>query len=162
MLPEGYDHALVNGSEVAPTRYPNLFYGCHNPTPAAVEAANGLPAKGSNLELIDHAEPPPGRANDSAFRGCTEMYLSPFGDAGAALWGPWVYHIGDYPGYDINRLLEGRIPTPGGFRSPIMPAELEVAVPAGVPMANLRRVGEVQTNAWGRPKVTWLLDWGFQ
>ena len=154
----GFSYALVNGTQVAPMRYPKLYHGCGVPTPTEVKAANGLPAKGVNLELIEHAEPLPGSTAESAFRGCTEFYQTALRDAGAALWGQWVYEIVDYPGYDINVLLQNRIPTPRGYRGPHMTAELEIAVPAAIPLAHLRGAGEVHANVRG-VRVAWILDW---
>jgi hypothetical protein len=158
MNPPGYDYASVNGTQVVPLRYPLLYHGAETPTPAEVEAAGGLPAKGKNVDLIAHAEPPPGAPDDSAFRGCTVHLLFPSGDAGAALWGSWVFEIRNFPGYDINTELQGRIPTVGGFRGPLMHAELEIAVPAEVPLRHLSQAGEVRGNSRGK-RVKRILGW---
>jgi hypothetical protein len=120
------------GSKVLTTVYSVLYHGTDE-HPHNSARVSGLPAKGTDLELLHHAEPPPGITPNSAFRRRTQYVLSMLHDAGAALWGRWVYEVSAYPGYDLVTLLDGRIPCPGGFRGVTMPAEQEIAIPAQVP-----------------------------
>jgi hypothetical protein len=158
MPPIGYEYAFVNGEPVNPTRYKLLYHGTDSPTVDEARSGGGLAAKGDDLELIHHAEPLAGASRQSAFRGTVQVPLSAILDSGAALWGRWVYQITDYPGYDINSLLQGRIPTPGGFRGPLMRGEQEIAIPAEVPLVNIALAGEVIQGSRG-PKVQWLENW---
>lgn len=104
--------------------------------------------RGSDIDLIRHTEPPPAWPVASAFIGTVPFPKAPGYDAGAVYWadeGGWVYHIDSWPGYDLNALLDGKIPDGmGGYRGPKHCGEQEVAIPAPVPMQSIRRVGIVE------------------
>lgn len=72
----------------------------------------------------------------SAFRGTTEQIFNN-GHQRAGAWadvGGWVYEIEGQPSWNVNQLLEGRVPKPGGgFESNMMRAENEQAILATVP-----------------------------
>ncbi len=155
----GYTFAtLADKIVVKPQTQIDVYHGTSSVTQQECNALNGLPAKGKDIDLIRHIEPPPNRAEASAFIGTVQFPVSPAHDAGAAYWagdGGWVYHIREWPGYDIDRLLQGRIPDgKGGYRNPLMYGEQEVAIPARVPMKKIEKVGRVRM-ARGGPVVDW-------
>lgn len=80
-------------------------------------------------------------------------------NAGAALWGRYIYEICEYPGYDLVTLFEGKIPCPTGFRGLLMHGEQEIAIPAEVPMRQITRAGTVKTNTRGLPVIEWATPW---
>jgi hypothetical protein len=121
---------------------------------------DGLPARGDDVDLIRHVEPPPTRERESAFRGTCVFPKMACGTAGAVFWAGedgYVVDIRDYPGYNISELLDGRIPNGmGGFRGPNNPAEQETAIPARVPMSYIARCGHVVAGRRGQLVVDWL------
>lgn len=154
----GYNYALCLGARIKPGRYSILYHGTDRHPHNSVRTA-GLPRKGTDLELLRHAEPPYEAQSNSAFRGTTQFLLSALRDAGAALWGQFIYEVSDYPGYDIEALLNGRIPCPGGFRGVLMQGEQEIAIPAEVPLPNVTKAGRVKANSRGQPVVEWEVSW---
>lgn len=154
----GYNFALCVGIRVTPLIFERLYHGTDAHEPVSVGVA-GLPPRGPDIELLHHAEPPPGNTGDSAFRGCTQSFISMLQDSGAALWGQWIYEIRNYPGYDVVSLLEGRIRCPGGFRGVVMTAEQEIAIPAEVPLGNISRAGVVRSNTRGQTVVDFITPW---
>lgn len=50
------------------------------------DAGDGLPARGNDIDLIRHAEPPPARTEESAFRGTVNFPISPARNVGACFW----------------------------------------------------------------------------
>jgi hypothetical protein len=154
----GYDYALCLGKIVKPKNFGLLYHGTDDHPPGFVRVG-GLPSKGTDLELWHHAEPPPGNQGKSAFRGSTQLLISTLQDAGAALWGKWVYEVQSYPGYDVAAELEGKIPCPGGFRGVLMSAEQEIAIPAEVPVLSISNAGEVRRNSRGLFIVHWERQW---
>jgi hypothetical protein len=155
----GFHYAYIGEQKVMPLTLDVAYYGNQHLQPHEVDQHSGLPATGDDLDLIRHKEPPPQRERPSAFRGTVPFPLSPCGDAGAALWaqeGGCVVEIQSYPGYDINQLLEGKVPNGrGGFRDPLHPLELESAIPGRVPLAYITRLGVVAVNSRGKPRVDW-------
>jgi hypothetical protein len=155
----GYKYAtILDKDRVEPMIFQAIYHGTSELQPEKIKLFGGLPAKGMDIDLVRHVEPLPGAAENSAFRGTVQFPLSPGFDSGAALWageGGWVYKISDYPGYDICRLLEGKIPDGnGGFRGPLMSGEQEVAIPARVSSSKIRAVGDVVLRR-GRYRVVW-------
>jgi hypothetical protein len=154
----GYRYATVEGKVVHPLKFALTYHGSADTSPEVFLRHQGLPARGTDIELTKHVEPSPGQATNSAFRGTVNFPLSPLKDAGAALWagdGGWIYEIRDYPGYDVNQLLEGKISSGmGGYRSNSMVGEQEIAVPARVLREAVARVGHVVERARG-PSVDW-------
>lgn len=148
----GFDFATVNGARVEPRRYPVLYHGNAYESPILFDQNDGLPARGNDIELIRHIEPPPGRIEESAFRGTVHYPLSPALEAGACFWagdGGWLYEVHNYPGYDIHQMLAGRVPNgKGGFRDPLM-KEQEIAIPARVIRSAVPRVGVVSERRRG-------------
>jgi hypothetical protein len=156
--PLGYDHAFVDGRTVIPIRYSKLYHGTDYHTPKEVLANAGLPPKGNDLELLHHAEPTTGSNSNSAFRGTTLTPLSQLRDAGAALWGKWVYEIANFPGYDIASSFAGSVHTVGGYRGAHMTSEGEIAVPAEIDITYIELCGEVIDGERG-PRPRWNYLW---
>lgn len=154
----GLKFALVNAKKVQPAIFPVLYHGTAEESPEIFTENSGLPARGKDVDLIRHVEPPVARDETSAFRGTVPYPQSPALDAGACHWagaGGWVYEIKNYLGYDINQVLEGRVPNGiGGFRNPHTTGEQEVAIPARVPNAFVARIGYVKSRRRG-----YSVDW---
>jgi hypothetical protein len=157
----GADRALVNGVEVKPGLYPSLYHGttkerlgyattASNKDVAADIYKNGLPGRGNNIDLAQHAE----GAKDTAFRGTTFMKMNPDGQGGAVLWadeGGLVIQLKDVKGYDVNLATEGRIKKPDGtFGGNRVHGEQEIAVPGKVTPEQIETVWEVVTFPSGR------------
>lgn len=89
---------------------------------------NGLPARGGNTNLSQHAS----ARNNSAFRGTCETYSSPgMSDTGPVYWageGGLIIEIKNASGWDLDEVLGSTHPTHG---------EHEIAILAGVPSANI-------------------------
>ncbi len=156
----GYLHATVGDTIVKPQTCGVRHHGTNTITEQDFEINRGLPAKGSDIDLIRHVEPPPQRKEESAFRGTTPFPRSPIDDrTGAIYWagdGGFLYQIQNWKGYNISELLDGRIKNGMGmFRSPHMTAEHETAVPARVPAEFIKRIGRVSENDHGQPIVKW-------
>ena len=150
----GYRFAtILDLDQVTPELQFNVYHGTSLVTADICEKMNGLPARGKDIELTRHVEPTSGREQESAFVGTVRFPVAPGYDAGAAFWagaGGWVYHINEWPGYDINMVLEGRIPDgKGGFRGPLLTGEQEIAIPARVPRSNIVKIGVVQSRRGG-------------
>ncbi len=114
-----------------------LRYGTDELSPEVV-FEHGLAARGTNTELVSHAN----QRGDSAYRGTTLEILLPGrnldGAAGAAgNWagaGGWVYEIDGTPSWDVNSALEGRVRQPdGSFGGNPVRGERERAILANVP-----------------------------
>ncbi len=145
---DGRPVAYVNGKPVPADGYTGGYHGASDYTVEQV-LTEGLPARGQSWDLVAHAE----QAGDSAFRGTTPMVATPDGSAGAAVWageGGIVIEVEGVPGWDINGQLQGRVQTPGGFRGNLMTGEVELAVPARVPVECIKRVGRVSETRGGR------------
>jgi hypothetical protein len=116
----------------------------------------GLPARGSNTDLADHAN---SNAPDSAFRGATTAPVSQAQNAGAAYWageGGLVVEFTNVRGYDVNQALDGRVRTVQGFGGSRYAGEQEIAVPGAIPPENIGRVGVVVTLPTGQKRVEWI------
>lgn len=150
----GEEYALVNGAKVKPLNYPKLFHGADRATlgvsadmPAKEVAAKiyteGLPGRGSNIDLIEHAAAAP----DRAFRGTTLMMRTPDGQGGAMLWadeGGFVIELKNVKGYDVNATLEGRVKkADGSFGGNPVHGEIEIAVPGRIKPEQVEQVYEV-------------------
>ncbi|RIX74007.1 hypothetical protein [Acidovorax cavernicola] len=159
--PPGLEHALVNGTKVFPHTYTRLFHGSNKSTLGFPESMpnkevaasiyrDGLPARGQNIDLAEHAR----GVDDRAFRGTTEMLQTPDGQGGATLWadeGGLVIELRNVKGYDVNELLEGRVRKPDGtFGGNAMNGEHEIAVPGAISSEQIESVGEVVKNARGQ------------
>lgn len=143
----GFSYATVNGSPVKPYTYPSLWHGTSEITKEIFIAESGLPKKGTDIELTRHVEPPPQRESPSAFRGTVQFPLSPDKSSGACLWAGdngLIFHITEFPGYDVNTLLEGKIlDGMGRYRAPLHYGEQEIAIPARVPKSYVSYIGRV-------------------
>ncbi len=139
----GEEFAMVNGKKVLPKVYAELYHGTNKATLGYAEATpleeiatniykKGLPARGKNIDLAEHAA----GAEDRAFRGTTTMLQSPDHQAGAVLWadeGGLVVKLKEVKGYDVNELLEGRVKKPDGtFGGNKVLGEQEIAVPGEI------------------------------
>lgn len=50
----------------------------------------------------------------------------------------------------MNAVLEGRIPDgKGGFRGPLLRGEQEIAIPAGIPIVKIVKIGKVKSTRGG-------------
>lgn len=131
----GYAFAFIGKKKVASTGFDRLFHGTTKFDLSAVRTS-GLPARGENLDLIQHAEQPAGMEL-SAFRGACEFMTMP-GDLskGAAGWADEsgvIFEIRDYRGYDLTQLTELSVETPMGTWRDMIVKEQEIAIPAEVP-----------------------------
>ncbi|MHB2018929.1 MAG: hypothetical protein ACYCW6_18440 [Candidatus Xenobia bacterium] len=150
-------HAILpDGSEAAPTDYGGGFHGTSE-VPPEVALKDGLPAHGDDWNLLEHVY----QDGNSAFRGATRYITDPVRDTGAAYWagqGGWVYDVEHVPTWDVNALLEDRIPNPDGFgyRSNPVYGENEMAIPGHILPQNIRRWGQVASDATGHLYVP---DW---
>jgi len=154
----GYSHAYVGSKQIEPGEYRRLFHGSSLHEPGDVKRSLGLPPKGNDLDLLNHVRQV-GGGSTSAFRGSTQLFCSPDGEAGAALWGDWVYEVVNYRGYELNTVLDGRFPLPSGiFGGNPMYGEQEVAIPAEVPMSNIDAVARVDSGPRGK-RPSYLADW---
>lgn len=157
----GEDYALVGGHKVKPIVYDRLYHGTDRATlgldqnmpakdVAAKIYAEGLPGRGSNIDLIQHAN----GAGDRAFRGTTILRGTAEGQAGAVLWadeGGFVIELKNVKGYDVNSALEGRVQKfDGSFGGNPMHGEIEIAVPGRVKPEQVDTVYEVVADARGR------------
>lgn len=157
----GEDHATVNGQPVKPLLYKTLFHGSSKSTLGFAEStpaeevakkiyAEGLPGRGKNIDLAEHAA----GAEDRAFRGTTQLLATPDGAAGAVLWadeGGIVVELKNVKGYDVNAHLEGRVKKPdGSFGGNSMGGEQEIAVPGRILPEQVESVGTVKRMPSGR------------
>lgn len=153
MVIPGFDFATAAGTVVQPQTFAVLWHGSSTETLENFRAQRGLPARGTDIELIHHVEPETIANPDTAFRGTVPFPLSPDKQSGACLWAQdngLIFQIRDFPGYDINALLEGRIPDgKGGYRSPRYAGEQEIAIPARVPITYVAYIGRVQEGSRG-------------
>jgi hypothetical protein len=150
----GFEFATIrDANRVKPQKQLDVYHGTAYVDMEQCWREDGLPFKGSDIDLVRHVEPPPADDRISAFIGSCPFPLYPGADAGAALWagvGGWVYHITNWPGYDINSLLSMQIPDGrGGFRGPHMVGEQEVALPARIPMSHISKIGRVRQKRGG-------------
>jgi hypothetical protein len=132
---------LPSGRGVPPTsaRWSG-YHGTNDPALLDVNKVfiQGLPARGANRNMADHAAGAP----DSAFRGTTaEIFLPERGAGGAGEWagaGGVVYQVEGVPGWNVNAVLEGQRPVGGTlFGGNVMSAEAEVAINAQVAAENI-------------------------
>lgn len=150
----GYEFATIrDANKVQPQKQLDVYHGTAYVTSEQCQREDGLPFKGMDIDLVRHVEPPPSAESNSAFIGTVSFPSYPGTNAGAAYWadeGGWVYHIVDWPGYDINLLLNMQIPDGrGGFRGPLMPGEQEIALPARIPLAHISKIGLVNRKRGG-------------
>ncbi len=149
-------HATLNGQRVEPQIIDTDLYHGTRMTWAEVVEGGGMPAEGTNIDLLNHVN----QGGNSAFRGTTRMAATPDGQ-GAAAWageGGLVLKIDGLkvPGYDVNKLMEGRIARPqGDFTGNLWSGEQEIAVHARVPLSTIREYGTVEILESGRPRVNW-------
>jgi hypothetical protein len=117
---------------------------------------NGLPARGSDVDLFKHQK----SRSESAFRGTTQTPFSQERDAGAGLWaseGELVVELVNRRGYDVNAALE--FDSPSFFErvkgNPLR-GEIEIAIPAQVVPEGIARVGVRVTAPNGSPRIDWI------
>ncbi|WP_189688758.1 hypothetical protein [Pseudorhodoferax aquiterrae] len=160
----GYLSALIGSSEVVESHYlERAYHGTSKVAPDDARRELGLPRRGDVLDLLLHVEPPPQWDTErSAFRGTVPFPAYPaFPHQSAAEWAAehgWVYEVCGFRGYELNSLLDLRIPNGrGGFRRPLM-QENETAIPARVPCRFITKVGQVLQGRSGLV-VEWCTDW---
>lgn len=153
MVIPGFDYATAAGQIVKPVTFPVLWHGSSTESLDDFRTHNGLPARGTDIELIHHVEPETSTNSNTAFRGTVHFPISPDQRAGACLWAQdngLIFLIKGFPGYDVNALLEGRIPDgKGGYRSPRHAGEQEIAIPARVPNTYIDCIGRVREGPRG-------------
>jgi hypothetical protein len=166
-LEPGVEFAMVNGRRVEPLQFGTVYHGTDNRTMGLAGSTtaddvaqriyqNGLPARGTNVDLIDHAI---NNAPDRAFRGTTLQPISQERNAGAAYWAGEngvLVEIKNVRGYDVNAALEGRVPRPGGFGGNPRFGEQEIAVPGTIRPEQINRVGVVVVRPNGQLGVEWM------
>lgn len=107
---------------------------------------NGLPGRGTNMNLNDHAL----NRGDSAFRGTTEIIGTSDGTAGATAWagvGGFVIEIaGETPGWELKSVLGDQHPTIG---------EQEIAILAKVEGYKIKGIYKVKQGNRGPVKGQW-------
>ncbi len=143
---------LPDGKVLPPDSYSGGYYGTTEEPEFVLK--DGFPARGKERRLLEHSEGHP----DSAFRGSTNI-VSDGAGRGAAYWadeGGYVYKIEGVPTWDVNRALQGRVRTPGGYRGNLMHGEGEYAIPSRIPRDKIVQWGKVVKDHAGRLKVeTW-------
>lgn len=127
----GLKAKLPNGELVDPAPIGIRYYGTDR-IPPDVAFEEGIPLKGICNDLYKHVLGNP----NSAFRGTTERpVISHYQEQGAIYWAEhegWVYTLGLMEGWDAERLLEGVVPTAGGFTGSPHIGELECAIDSRV------------------------------
>ena len=163
----GVEFAKVNGNKVYPQTYSQLYHGTDNATlglPSSMSTneaaqqiyANALPARGTNIDLIEHTI---NNAPDRAFRGTTVTPISQERNAGAAYWageGGLVIEIKGARGYDVNAALEGRVMQNGRYGGNPKFGEQEIAVPGVVSPGMISRIGVPVVKPNGQLTIDWL------
>ena len=133
---------LPNGLLLPPQRIGDRFYGTSKVNPSTAFEV-GIPVKGICIDLYRHAL----SGSGSAFRGTTERPVISHTQAqGAIYWAEedgWVYELGEMAGWDVERLLEGIVPSPGGFANAPHLGELECAVGSRIMPSMIRRSAKV-------------------
>jgi RHS repeat-associated protein len=141
-------HALVNGKKVAFDAPRTVYYGTNELKPEEV-LAKGLPARGTNRDLLNHIQ----QGENSAFRGSTKVPSDPVNQGGAAEWaqeGGWVYKI-TTRALDANRALQGRVRGPGGqYGGNPAQGENEMVIEARQLPEHVEAYGQVVTDSKGR------------
>jgi hypothetical protein len=143
---------LPNGTKLAPDSYSGGYYGTNLPPDVVMKT--GLPKGGDDWRLLEHSE----SRSDSAFIGTTQSPSDAAHQRGAAYWpgeGGYVYQIQGVPTWDLNKALQGRVETFGGFRGTLMHGEGEYVIPAGVPPEKITRWGVVKADSRQRLYVEW-------
>jgi Domain of unknown function (DUF4157) len=144
---------LPNGQKIPPDSYSGGYHG--TTLPPEVVMTGGLPKGGSDWRLLEHSM----QRSDSAFRGVTQVPSDPVNQGGAAYWadkGGYVYQIKGVPTWDLNKALQGRVPTGGGtFGGNLMHGEVEYVIPAYVSPEKITRWGVVKADSRGRLYVDW-------
>jgi hypothetical protein len=153
---------LPGGESIPPDSYSGGFHGTKEPPEQVMKS--GLPARGNNWDLHNHAEelwhyePASQQVNDSAFRGTSSVPSDPANESGAAYFageGGYVYEIRRVPTWDVNKALQGRVGQTGSIRGNLMHGEGEYAIPARVTPDKIKRWGVVKSNSRGQLYVEW-------
>jgi hypothetical protein len=151
---------LPDGRAVKPDGYGGGFHGTQ--LAPDVVLRRGLPPRGDDWRLLEHSE----QRGRSAFRGVTEVVADPVSRNGAAYWADvdgWVYEIRGVAGWNVNALLEGRVPVPGGYRGNLMRGEQETAIVGQVPPERIKAYGRVEEDGSGRLYVRrWIANPAYQ
>lgn len=136
---------LPDGSHAAPSDSGGGYRGTE--VPPAVALVTGLPVRGTDRRLLEHAL---GNAH-SAFIGTVPTASE------AAQWadeGGWVYEVRAIATWRVEALLQGRVPTAGGGFVGQPFQENEGAVESVQPH-QIVRWGQVRRAGSGRLYVDW-------
>jgi hypothetical protein len=155
---------LPSGREIPPQTYGGGYHCPREQIPPDVAFVDGLPARGTDMRLREHAMPGSELASGegSGFRGTTPEPVAPNDAAeanqGAVYWGDvgdWVYEIRGVPTWDLEQALQGQIRLPDGSHGGklLTVSELEGAIPSRVPGANIVRGGQIGVLQSGRKYV---------
>ena len=160
--PQGPRAILPGGKSIPPDSHSGGYHGTTVPPEVAMKS--GLPARGDNWDLQNHAEelwhyqPAGKQVNDSAYRGTTSVQSDPVNQSGAAYFageGNYVYEIRGVPTWDVNKSLQGQVRSGGNYRGNLMHGEGEYAIPAQVAPDKIVRWGVVKSDRAGRLFVEW-------
>ena len=147
--------AYRQGKPIKPTDYGGGYYGNSSIDPQQV-LREGLPGRGGNLDLVDHAENAERLGKEAtAFRGTTQNIGDPHGmGQGAAEWagaGGHVVDVKNIPTWELSTVLENQVKkADGSFGSTTMKGELERSIPARVYPWQVERVGKVSESSTGK------------
>lgn len=137
--------AKVNGELFEPTV--NHIHGYHgNKAKPEDVFEHGFPAKGPSIDLVIQALDGEGRA----FRGTCDFIFSPDRESGPGQFageGGFVYEIDGVPGWDVNKLLEGRVANAvTGYGGSPFTSEVETTILGHVPSSRIRGVYTIRTS----------------
>ncbi|WP_279508562.1 RHS repeat-associated core domain-containing protein, partial [Hahella sp. CR1] len=152
--------AIINGQSFEPTMmHGQGFHGMRIPNGMTIEDLfeKGLPRKGDNYDLVNHAK----GGQDTAFRGTSPFIISPDKTYGGPLeWaddGGILVEIDGAPMFNVNELLDGRVQGPNGeYGGNPFPAEAENAVFAEVKPEHIKRIAVVEKGERGLQKGDWI------
>jgi hypothetical protein len=156
---------LPNGKPAAPSHHGGGYTAPGGNDPRTMEEvfAKGLPARGNDWRLLEHAQPGSEGAKPelggSAFRGTTRTPAS-VGEAGqgAADWAGKdgiIYEVRHVPTWHVEEVLHGQIKDPHGTyggQLHVKP-EAEGAIGAQVPADCIVRAGRVSETSGGKAYV---------
>jgi hypothetical protein len=146
---------LPNGQAVEGLNSGTVYHGTDQIAPEEA-FANGLPARGMSLELLEHSQ----QKGDSAFRGTNDWVISQNRQGGPGYFagdGGWVYEIDGVRSWDVNAHLQGRVQMPDGtFGSNLMQAEAEKAILVAVAKERIKGAYPIRQISSGLTKGAFI------
>ncbi|GLO16057.1 hypothetical protein PPUJ20028_46430 [Pseudomonas putida] len=131
---------LPNGEEIDPTYHGAGYHGTSLDPEYVFK--HGFTARGSDRRLLEHVL----NNSQSAFRGTTaSANVCSENAQGAVYWAEidgWVYEIVSAC-WNVEKELEGRVPTPSGYGNSPHKGELEAAIPGEVRPHQIRMASKV-------------------